>query len=427
MESRIDVLHLFSGPAGDLDADGVDSSFAGLLAELAKRQQRNVRTRELDYVNCGCDDGTCDRHQAARRFGFQCDNLLKDEVFDRLLGECLDGKYKACVAGIPCNSFCVARFNSVGGGASALRDKKHMWGLRNLTRAELVELAGANDIVRRSLVLLIAVWQSGGEVLIENPPDRSEPGLWAYDPQFGELRPKFDLIGQHRHCARERLPLPVSPPVCRPLPLPRRPSSPLRPSGAARPPLAVWRLPWLQDFIEVTGAKFVDFAQCQFGGDYQKYTRFLITPRWLEAARQVFSRLDGVPCRCPSRHRRRASGMDEHGRYESAKAAKYPREVNRLLARATLLLIRHDGEEPGGDLTWLLGGSARLPMPSVGARTAAMRTLWQKLGSDFARALCDPALVGKELEASQARERAQQPSIRSFYFATSMLGKRGRE
>ena len=82
---------------------------------------------------------------------------------------------------------------------------------------------------------------SGGEVIIENPPDYADlNALWASDPRSGNRLEK-------RHCP-------------------------------------LWHLSWVKSFAALTGAKYLHFAQCQLGSDFQKYTTLLVTPRWLERA-----------------------------------------------------------------------------------------------------------------------------------------------
>jgi hypothetical protein len=229
---RYHVLHLFSGPSGNLDDQGRESSLQQLVKRKGARSGRDVTVREVDYVNCACGEkgGECSEERQRR---WPCDNLLRDSVFHRLLRECEDGHYAAIVAGIPCNGYCVARFDGTMANSIPLRDNQHPLGLPNLALRERRQLATSNTLTRRSLLLCAAVWRAGGEVLIENPPDYSEFGLWASDRATGEIRREYRFEEQHRHCP-------------------------------------LWRLPWVRKFLEATGARLLDFAQCQLQGDYQK-------------------------------------------------------------------------------------------------------------------------------------------------------------
>ena len=218
----IGVLHLFSGPSGETD------DFAAVLKAMVMNKRTHVRVRDVDFVNCRCADGDISGCSMAelRRLGYSCENLLRDEVFRDLLAECESGSYGAIIAGIPCNTYCVARFN--GKGARALRDRDHPWGLPGLTPMEMEQLDVGNELTRRSLLLCAAVWRAGGEVLIENPPDYASPGLWCTDRRTGEHQPRQMFEEQHRHCP-------------------------------------LWQLPWMRAFEEATRAEKLDFAQCQFG------------------------------------------------------------------------------------------------------------------------------------------------------------------
>ena len=294
----IGVLHLFSGPSGEPD------DFGAVLKEMLKHKgtRQRLRVRDVDYINCRCGDGDLASCCAAelRRLGYNCDNLLRDEVFRDLLAECEQGLYRIIIAGIPCNTYCVARFN--GKGARALRDRDHPWGLPGLTPEETEQLNIGNELTRRSLLLCAAVWKSGGEVLIENPPDYAAPGLWCTDRRTGEHQFRHMFEEQQRHCP-------------------------------------LWQMPWMRAFEEATCSQKLDFAQCQFGSDFQKYTTLLVTPEWRRVAAKCFDQLDGAACRCAQPHEQRATGRGLDGGYLSRHAAAYPMQMKALLARAVVMLL----------------------------------------------------------------------------------------
>ena len=67
------------------------------------------------------------------------------------------------LSGIPCNSYCVARF--ANDGVNALRDRNHVLGLppEQLHGKEPLWLAEANKLTVRGLGLVAAVFSAGGE------------------------------------------------------------------------------------------------------------------------------------------------------------------------------------------------------------------------------------------------------------------------
>lgn len=123
-------------------------------------------------VNCKCWDDEAKRYvgpcQPTQRL--PCCNLMVSTVYEWILKEARRGKYLCVVAGIPCNGYCVARFDP-DGGARPLRDSDHLMGLPGLCDNDRRSLALSNALTVRALALCTAVWEAGGEVLIENPPD----------------------------------------------------------------------------------------------------------------------------------------------------------------------------------------------------------------------------------------------------------------
>ena len=72
------------------------------------------------------------------------------------------------------------------------------------------------------------MWESGGEVLIENPPDYGAFGLWATNPRTGQ-RDEANPYAQQR----------------------------LQPRHAP-----IWMMPWMRAFLRATGCTLMDFAEC---------------------------------------------------------------------------------------------------------------------------------------------------------------------
>ena len=126
MEKIVRVLHLFSG----YSATGQDT-FKDVTERMSNVRLRGakVRVTEIDWTDCDCDKGCpcADHHES-------CGNLLRRVVYERLKRRAARGEYRVIVAGIPCNSFCVARFKA-DGGAPPLRDRQHSFGLPQLSAA----------------------------------------------------------------------------------------------------------------------------------------------------------------------------------------------------------------------------------------------------------------------------------------------------
>ena len=360
---RVDarLLHLFSGPSDK----GDPTTLAYQVLNKGLERKLNIRVDEYDWIDCHCSEPGRTCHPAPHEpWRTRCYNLLRDEVFDQLLAYCRQGKYAAVVAGIPCHTFCVARYKE-DNGAKALRDKRHPFGLPHLSERDRAVVAEANELTRRALVLCAAVWERGGEVLLENPPDYSAFGLWCTSQQTGERQEKYFTEGQERHCP-------------------------------------LWALPWVQAFIEATQARMLHFAQCQFSADFQKYTTLLVTQRWMMAAGKALSAFDNNPCRCMGKHRLQATGRDEQGNYLSARAAKYPTEMVIKIAQALLDLLAANLPPPS--FAVMIGASTvQLPPVDLDSRQAeVIRLLYNpQLLSIGARLACSARTAGVPLHKGQ--------------------------
>lgn len=401
------VLHIFSGPKNNLCSQCVrceklrtqhanDNKFRIMpsgdlkfhLTHHARDRDNHVKVCEQDYLNCECGAPSLTPKDCKAK---DCENLLNDVVFNRLVRWSRAGRFLTIIAGIPCNSYSKARFKGElhfqgDGGVPAIRDRDHRLGLPGLPDGLRRSLALNNELTRRSLILCASVWAAGGEVLIENPPDYADDqGLWTTNPYTGERGVKGEQGGagdRWRQLERQHCPL--------------------------------WKCPWMVAFIKATGGgALLDFAQCIFDADFQKYTSLYVTPHWREAAPQAFSRFDGHPCRCKQPHKRQATGRREDGSYESEDAATYPREMNITLANAVHEMLDRRREMVSfGTMI----GATREPLPPPDAaekerRAAAIEPFLAMVHTVEATRACDPHFAG---EAAADAGHGGQRTMESF-------------
>ena len=365
------MLHIFSG-ARTANKDTLACSVVGCCTDCGI----DMRCHEIDYLNCEC--GYAEHNQEAdppageRQGGGcycadpqTCGNILRDEVFDRLLADARGGRFLCIVAGIPCDGYCTARFRSeMDGLARPLRNRYRPHGLPDLSAHHRARLATSNSLTVRGLMLCAAVWESGGEVLIENPPDYGAYGeLWAVNPRTG----KDDEALRNLKFNGDHCPL--------------------------------WKTDWAEAFVAATKSRKFSFAQCQFGSAYQKYTVLAATLRWAQlgpSGHTPFECFHGRYCRCRGAHEKRAIGVDAHGRYVSEAAAWYPREMNLAIARAVRALAKTAVESGGG------------PRSSVdrAARVDALRDTWALLRSEETARSCNPHTAGLDPPESLAKPQA---------------------
>ena len=369
------ILHLFSGKTEECEHVG-RCTCGTSLKRIVKRLGNDAwpsqglhkgvefSVVEVDYLNCGCYDHERRRPAAeccADTPRQPCSNLMRQHVFEELLSECRRGKYLAIFAGIPCDGYCVARLQQ-DGAAPTLRDREHQLGLPGLGESQRRALATSNTLTLRALTLCTAVWEAGGEVFIENPPDRGELGLWASSPSTGLP----DATRHERH-----------------------------PQMLKHAPL--WRMPWIKKFLTLSGAKLLNFAQCQLGSAFQKYTTLLFTADWVKHA-PALKAFDDVRCTCVTRHKRQAHGRNPDGSYVSRDAARYPEEMNKCLAKGLYELAR-----------------ARLQAPlDAGVREERVRNmklLWRQLDSQETKRACEAATAGMPWTTASG---LLQPTIRSM-------------
>ena len=65
-------------------------------------------------------------------------------------------------------------------GAGGARTRLHPEGREGLGTKEAAYIARHNELVRRAVVILEAVVEAGGEIVIENPADRGDPATHLF-------------------------------------------------------------------------------------------------------------------------------------------------------------------------------------------------------------------------------------------------------
>ena len=254
------ALHLFSGPQQRPD---------GLAARL---RERGWHVDEVDV-----------------RYGDSArEDVLDDAVFGDLLERAEAGYYQLVIAGIPCNTFSVARLKG-GTGPPAVRRRTtgEARGLRDPPTGHEHEADLANCLVARACRLCEAAWAAGGDYIIENPIDRSCP----------ELSARLQLGRWPKH-------------------------------------VSLWQMEELRALRRRTGGRYVSFPQCALGGPAQKWTTLLFSGGlgalcWLGLLRCTHSR---------GQHKRRGIGRDASGAWASAALAAYPAEMNVAIAEVAAAL-----------------------------------------------------------------------------------------
>ena len=257
------VLLLFSGPYRRPD---------GLAAILT------AKGFEVDQIDSDKLDGGGDSH-----------NLLNDVFFTELHTKLRNGYYTAVFAAPPCSTYSIARYfkskDSKDGGPQPVRSRSEILGLSDMPPGHHRELRQANEVTRRTCVLLSAARRSGAEIAIENPADRgdpSQPHLFQF-PEHGPL----------------------------------------------------WLDPHVITLIGEASMRSATFAQCMFGGSTQKYTTFYFTAGF----DATFSPLRRLLCtHAPGTHGTVAGGAIVDEKWSSAATAAYPADLNLLIAEAILHL-----------------------------------------------------------------------------------------
>ena len=255
------VLILFSGPYDRPD---------GIAAFL---QRRGL---DVDLIDSGIKGGGGEH------------DILNDALFIQLHDRIRDGYYFAIFAAPPCSTYSVARFfrGDDNDGPPIVRTRHAILGVEDVPKGHRRELHRANEVTRRTAVLLTAAYRSGSEFIIENPADRGDPS-----------HPWLFQVADHG---------------------------------------PIWLDPHLKSLKAACSVEAATFAQCMFGADAQKYTTFWFTPG---LAPHLASLRDMACSHAPGAHASNAGGVQlGDGSWNSAATAAYPADLNLFIAECVLAL-----------------------------------------------------------------------------------------
>ena len=260
------VLVLFSGPYARPD---------GLTAFL------RARGIEVDQYDCDAKHG-----------GGDDANILNDAFFTSLFNLLRNGHYAAVFTAPPCSTYSVARHfpaNRPGRdrGPPVVRKRKEILGIKEVPAQHQRELRRANEITRRTAVLLTAAFRAGAQFILENPADRGD--------KENELLYQVEEHGP------------------------------------------IWLDPHVQALRGSCGAESVTFAQCMFGADVQKYTTLLFTAGLAPMLRPLHQM---VCSHAPGTHTMAGGAQRDDGSWNSAPSAAYPTDFNIVRVRRTRHLHR---------------------------------------------------------------------------------------
>ena len=207
------VLVLFAGPKNVKDS----------LAAFIEAQGATAITVDNDPEHAGGWD----------------EDILNDACYQRLLSNIAAGLYHAIHAAVPCTTCSIARFYNAASSAGTdddsdsgpppVRTREYPDGLPStlVPAGHHRELNLANEIIRRTCLLLTAAHDRGLHITIENPADRSDPSSPLY------------VHGNHG---------------------------------------SLWRTSWVSNLLTHTSARTVTFAFCSLGAKHQKYTTLAYSP-----------------------------------------------------------------------------------------------------------------------------------------------------
>ena len=148
------------------------------------------------------------------------------------------------------------------------------------------ELRRANEITRRTAVLLTAAFRAGAQFILENPADRGD--------KENELLYQVEEHGP------------------------------------------IWLDPHVQALRNSCGAESVTFAQCMFGADVQKYTTLLFTAGLAPMLRPLHQM---VCSHAPGTHTMAGGAQRDDGSWNSAPSAAYPTDFNTFVCDALFAYI----------------------------------------------------------------------------------------
>ena len=225
--------------------------------------------------------------RAATEVGVECDevdgaidgtDMCEERNQSDYLGRIASGEWGGIAMGPPCSSYSPALGSD--GDSVILRSREHPDGLPGLTGANLDKLRCHNVLTSFTAEAAKAQIASGGELLIENPPDRGDPDSEAYWQE------------------RDHMP-------------------------------SMWATSFMRtlaEYAERAGRPLtqIEFPQCAMGpgpaGLYQKRTALWVTP--LTAARLGW--LSSLKCTHKAGEHKLARGYTEDGLSQAAGAATYP-------------------------------------------------------------------------------------------------------
>ena len=255
------VLILFSGPYDRPDG----------IAAFLKR-----RGLDVDLIDSGIKGGGGEH------------DILNDALFIELHDHIRSGHYFAIFAAPPCSTYSVARFfrGDDDDGPPIVRTRNDILGIDDVPKGHRRELHRANEVTRRTAVLLTAASRAGCDFIIENPADRGDPTLpWLF--QVADHGP-------------------------------------------------IWMDPHMRELKNACSVESATFAQCMFGADTQKYTTFWFTPGLSTHMRPLLN----LACsHAPGAHASNAGGVQlGDGSWNSAATASYPADLNLFIAESLLAL-----------------------------------------------------------------------------------------
>eukprot|EP00438_Fugacium_kawagutii_P030079 Skav224028 [mRNA] locus=scaffold3968:96931:102553:+ [translate_table: standard] len=147
------ILHLYSGRRRDGDCHSWLSSVAAVHLPHLQVHMLAVDTA-IDAQRC---------------------NLMGDK-FSLILRLCRAGVFGLILSGPPCETWSSARhLECRPGGPRPLRSRERLWGLRNLSTAELRQLSTGSSLMVRGLLLELAALLSGGAAVMEHPMIPKDP------------------------------------------------------------------------------------------------------------------------------------------------------------------------------------------------------------------------------------------------------------
>ena len=219
------------------------------------------------------------------------DDLLNDKVFQTLLERVKRGEFGSIFAAPPCSTFSISRFigsdSSADGGAPIVRTREHPTGVPDVPATHKKELRVANQLVLRTCTIIHEAWKLGSEFAIENPADRGDPRM-PHLYQFPRHAP-------------------------------------------------IWEMPPMVKLEHDCGAGRLTFAQCQIGGDRQKYTTLLCSQKIY----RELHKLENLVCDHKVGSHEPSGGIFTEGvGWNSKLAAQYPQNLNKILAAALIPYVK---------------------------------------------------------------------------------------